>query len=300
MKLLIGGLIIGGLIFIIGAFLILDVIISPNFNITEFPEDTFAGRILPNGEVEIYTPPKNNTVTKTEKNSTKPDAAGTYFEGTTIPKLTEKDLWVAMMTWHKGPQTVEELMESYHVAYLQSKRHRRIDKRYAPEQWLQSVLDKGYTIFNYGEYAQYMDARVVTDKIDNIPGLLQKESETFGIPVSDIDRIKKRYLEHHLLFLKRKHAMERTVNEPVSGGFHIGDKVLPFYRDRAVVYVQRRKSGAQFLGTRLNSVQSFNLIFIGIEPKGIEVIYIDKMGNQLSEKPEPIIREAFRKIIGRR
>ncbi|MCG9126670.1 hypothetical protein JT359_03615 [Candidatus Poribacteria bacterium] len=42
---------------------------------------------------------------------------------------------------------------------------------------------------------------MVTDRIDTMPGLLQEESETFGIPVSDVDRIKKRFLEHHLLFL---------------------------------------------------------------------------------------------------
>ncbi len=204
-----------------------------------------------------------------------------------------------MMFWHQGPQTVEALMESYHVAYLQSERHRRIDKRYPPEQWLQSVLDKGYTILNYGEYAQYMDMRTATDQLD-LPSVRKLYSETFGIPETDIERLKALYLKNQFLFLKRKHAMERTVNEPVTGGFHIGDKLLPVYRDRAVVYVQRRKSGAQFLGTRLNAVQSFNLIFIGIEPKGIEVIYIDKMGKQLTEKPEPIIREAFRKIMWRR
>ncbi len=55
MKLFIGGLIIGGLIFILGTFLILDVITTPNFNKSEFPDDIVAAGISPNGEVEIYT-----------------------------------------------------------------------------------------------------------------------------------------------------------------------------------------------------------------------------------------------------
>ncbi len=298
-KLFIGGLIIGGLILTLGAFLILDAILTPYFYKSKFPKEPAAGRILPNGEVEIYYPPKNKTATKTEEKPTKSDDANPYFEGTTIPKLTEQDLWVAMMTWHKGPQTVEALMDSYYIAYMQDESRRRIDKRVPPEQWLQYLLDKGVTFHNFREYAQYMDARVVTDRIDNIPGLLQEESETYGIPVSDIDRIKKRYLEHHLLFLKRKHAMERTINEPVTGGIHIGNKVLPFYKNRDVVYVQREENetSAKFFGSSLNDIQVFNLMFRGIEPEGIEVIYIDEMGNQLSEKPSPVSREEVRKMM---
>ena len=59
-----------------------------------------------------------------------------------------------------------------------------------------------------------------------------------------------------------------------------GDKVLPFYKNRKVVYVQRKenKKSAQLYGTRLNSLQTFLLMFMGIEPKGIEIIYIDENG----------------------
>ncbi|MDE0484022.1 MAG: hypothetical protein OXI67_15700 [Candidatus Poribacteria bacterium] len=297
-KLFLGGLIIGGLILTLGVFLILDAILTPYFYKRKLPEDTAGILITPKGNKAIYNSPKNNTATKTEKNATKPDTAGIYFEGTTIPKLTEQDLWVAMMTWHKGPQTVEALMASYHVAYLQSKRHRRIDKVIPPEQWLQSLFDKGYTILNYIEYAQYMDARTATDSLDN-PKVRQLYSETFGIPESDIEKLKERYLAEHLFFLKRKHAFERTTDEPITGGYYIGDKVLPIYQSRKVVYVRRGedKFSAQYLGTILNPEQRFNLIFRGIEPEDIEVIYIDEMGNQLSEKPEPVTREEVRKMM---
>ncbi len=297
--LFIGGLIIGGMIFIIGAFLIFDAIVSPYLYKNKLPKNNVAGRILPNGEVEIYTPPKNNIAKKIEKNSTKPDAAGTYFEGTTIPKLTEQDMWVAMMTWHQGAQTVKDLMDSYQVAYLQNDWRRKIDKRHPPEQWLQHLLDKGFTILNFGEYAQYMDARVRTDIFDKNPGRLREKSELYGIPVSNKEKIKEVYLENHLLFLKRKNDMERTVGEPVTGGVNIGDKVLPFYKNREVVYVQRieNSTSTRYYGTLLSPLQRFNLNFRGIEPEGIEIIYIDEMGNQLSDKPEPITRETVRNIM---
>ena len=96
------GLIICGLILILGTFLFLDTIITPSFHKNKFPDNAVA-RIGPNGVV-IYTPRKIDTSTKTEENSTKPDDTEPYFEGTTIPIMTEKDLWVAMMTWHKDPQ----------------------------------------------------------------------------------------------------------------------------------------------------------------------------------------------------
>ena len=282
-KLFLSGLIIGCLILTLGVYIIID-------SMMPIPD-----KIPENTAVLGHPPPKNNTTPKSKDNAIE-SATTVYHKGTTVPKLTEKDLWVAMMTWHTGPQTVEALMESYHVAYLQSKWHRGIDKIVPPEQWLQSVLDKGYTILNYLEYAQYMNARTVTDRLDN-PEVRQLYSETYGIPVSEIDRIKKLYLENELLFLQRKNAVERATDEPISGGFHIGDKFLPVYRDRSVVYVQRYESAAKFLGMRLNDEQRFNLIFRGIEPEGIEVIYIDELGNQLSEKPAPITREAVRKMM---
>lgn len=136
------GLIIGGLILIIGALLMKKFDNNPNINNSKFTDDNMSARILPNGEVEYYIPPKNNTVTNTEKNSTKSNTTGTYFEGTTIPILSEEDCFVAMMTWHKGAQTVEALMDSYHIAYMQGESRRRIDKRIPPEEWLQYLLDR--------------------------------------------------------------------------------------------------------------------------------------------------------------
>ena len=288
-KLFLGGLIICCLLLTLGVYF---MIIPKKPAVRGYPPANQDKGVIYIRDEKGQTVPSKKTYTAPKVK----DTTSIYHRGKTIPKMTEQDMWVAMMTWHAGPQTVEALMESYHVAYLQSKRHREIDMRVPPEQWLQSVLDKGYTILNYLEYAQYMDARAVTDNLDT-PQILKMYSESYEIPETEIDRIKALYLENHLLFLKRKHIMERTVKEPVTGGIHIGDKVLPFYRDRDVVYVQRHESGAQYNGVKLTAEQRFNLIFRGIEPEGIEIIYIDELGNQLSEKPKPITREEVRKMM---
>lgn len=289
-----GVLIICGLFFIIGTFFLIEMKRPPIFDKSKFPE----GDVGVINREEIRIPPKNNTATKNEKKSISTDASGTNFEGTTIPKLSERDTWVAMMKWHSGPQTVEALMESYHQAYMQSKFRREINKRIPPEQWLQYVLDEGYTMLNFREYAQFMDTRKATDILDD-PSERKLYSELYELPETDIERLKELHLENELIFLQRKLDVERASDEPIAGGFFAGNKFLPVYQDRDMVYVQRRDSGtaAQFLGMRLNDVQKFNLIFRGIEPKGIEVIYIDEMGNQLSDKPEPITREEVRKMM---
>ena len=171
-----------------------------------------------------------------------------------------------MMTWHKGPQSVEALMDSYNVAYMQDESRRRIDKRGPPEQWLQYLLNKGVTFHNFIEYDQYMDARIVTDRLENNPELVQEESETFGIPVSDLDRIKKRYLEHHLLFLKRKHAMEHTVNEPVTGGIHIGIRFCRFIKTEMLYMCNAKKIRLlqNFLAHRLMTSKGLTLCSEGL------------------------------------
>ena len=208
-KLFLSGLIIGCLILTIGIYFMI-IPETPTVR-GHLPAKTDKGVIyIRDGNGQTVPSSKTYTASKA-KNTVLQSDTPTYHKGTTVPKLTEKDLWVAMMTWHKGPQTVEALMESYHVAYLQSKWHRRIDKRVPPEQWLQSVLDKGRTILNYGEYVDYMDARAVTDNLDN-PEILNMYSESYEIPESEIDRIKALYLENHFLFIERLHVMKRATD----------------------------------------------------------------------------------------
>lgn len=183
-KFFLSGLIIGGLIFIIGTFFLIEMKRPPIFDKSKFPEGDVG---VINGE-EIRIPSKNNTATKNKKKTISPDASGTYFEGTTIPKLSDRDKWVAMMKWHSGPQTVEALMESYHVAYMQSKICREINKKIPPEQWLQYVLDNGYNILTYLEYVQFMDTRNATNILEN-PSERKSYAELYELPETDIERL---------------------------------------------------------------------------------------------------------------
>lgn len=143
--------------------------------------------------------PKDNIDPKAKDHAIK-HATDIYHKGTTVPKLTDAEKWATTHYHHTGPQSVEALMESYPVMYLQYKRHREIDKVIPPEQWLQSLLDKGFTIHNYLEYVQYMDARTATDRLDN-PKVRELYSESYEIPETDIERLKELYLENELILL---------------------------------------------------------------------------------------------------
>lgn len=293
-KLFLSGLIIGCLILTLGVYF---MIIPEKPAVRGHPPANQDKGVIYIRDESGQTVPSTKTYTAPKaKDIDLQSDTSIYHRGKTIPKMTEQDMWVAMMTWHEGPQTVEALMESYHVVYLQSKRHREIDMRVPPEQWLQSVLDKGYTILNYDEYIGYMDARTATDDLDN-PLVRQPYSEALGIPESEIERLQKIYIENKFIRIAREHAMKRASTEPIAFGIHIADKVLPIYKNRDVVYVQRYESAAEFIGKKLTDEQSFNLLFRGIEPEGIEVIYIDELGNQLSKKPKPFTREEVRKMM---
>lgn len=273
--------------FIIGVYIISNYfIIQQKMDATDrIPEDT----------VMSGYPAKDDILLK-NKDKTIKTVSPTHYEDTTVPILTEVEMAKIIRKPHTGPQTVEALMESYHVMYLQNEWHRTVDEEYPPEPWLQWLLDSGYTILSYVEYVQFMDARAKPDDL-NTPKLRQIYSERYGIPESDIERLKTVYLDNHLIRLQKKHALQRSTDDIITGGYYIGDKVLPLYLNRDVLYVERRETSTMYRGINLTPEQHFNLTFRGIEPEGIEVIYIDGRGNRLTEKPAPVTREEVRKMM---
>ncbi len=212
--------------------------------------------------------------------------------------VTKTTKWNTTGPKHTGPQTIEALMESFHATYL-SKRgsHRILDIEYPPEQWLHSLLDKGITINNYVEYAQYMNGRgkekVLYDENSWIP---VSESKRLGIPLSEMEKLKAAFIDDWIERKRRSNEAKRT-DENISGGFHLGETFLPSYIDREITYVKRSGTGAMFIGTSLTDEQKFNIVFRGIEPHEIDIVYIGESGSIVKTHPLPIAREEFRKMI---
>ena len=123
-----------------------------------------------------------------------------------------------------------------------------------------------------------------------------------GIPESDLEALTATATESKIERRQRSNIASRA-DEKIRGGVHVGDYFYPFYIDRNITYVQRTERPDGFstvcYGQSLTDEQRFNLIFRGIEPEGIEIVYIDKVGNRLTEKPEPISREEVRKMMAK-
>ena len=197
---------------------------------------------------------------------------------------------------YTGPQTVEALMAEFHGPY--GRRTRRFDDKYPPKQWLQMLLDKGVRIENRAEYSAYMTIRGELIASENDVDTREFVVDSFGIANDNWEVFKSAYIDSAIAEVQR---LLQTMNaDPnIRGGITIGDNknFLPFYHDRKITYVTRKTTGTTFRGTSITQEQRFNLVFRGIEPEGIDIVYVDSEGNRLEEKPEPITREEVRKMM---
>ena len=234
------------------------------------------------------------SVEKLKENLSSPPAL--RYDVTVAPgetKKTVKMLRTISPIKHLGPQTPEALMESFDTEY--SRIHRDtgvVDEKYPRAEWIQLLLNKGITIEDSSAYSVYLNLRNNVVRLENAPAAWQ--SGNFGIPATDDWDI------YRNAYIDRKHWEYQHVNaamqaDPsVTGGTFVGSDAqtfLPFNGKR--VYVERFEDGATFLGTMISGAQKFEILHLGSEPEGLEVIYIDSKGNILSEAPPPITREEF-------
>ena len=235
-----------------------------------------------------------------EKEKKKSDIPPPISESDVKADFTPTPAYNTVGKKHTGPQTVEALMDAFHTNYNKGKSFSEIDRIYPPQQWLQSILDRGLTIQNSAEYSEYMRIRAALIRIENDLQFREMRSRGLGIPASDIEALKTAHLEKEFDYKQRFHNARRA-DERISFLGLAGpnnETELPFYVGRKMTYVQRRPGySMSYYGASLTKEQQFDLHFRGIEPEGIEIIYLDEMGKTLEEKPPPYKREEFRKML---
>ncbi|RKU15072.1 hypothetical protein C6500_20475 [Candidatus Poribacteria bacterium] len=156
---------------------------------------------------------------------------------------------------YTGPQNARELMQALNADYNRghsktevSIHHkgtgikttnygstfteREIDARYAREEWLQHLLDRGVTIENFGDYARYLSKRHTLALLKDNPNLWQ--SGIFGIPPTQdwetykaayIDKLVKERIKHLLTTEQSRHSE--------NGPFHFVNIIEYFYAGEA-------------------------------------------------------------------
>ena len=117
---------------------------------------------------------------------------------------------------------------------------REIDARYAREEWLQHLLDRGVTIENFGDYSRYLSKRHTLALLEDNPNL--RQSGIFDIlPTEDWETYKTAYIDRlvndRIKVLKTTEHFHHSENGPFGTSvniieeFHTGksgtDKITP-------------------------------------------------------------------------
>lgn len=109
---------------------------------------------------------------------------------------------------------------------------REIDARYAREEWLQHLLDRGVTIENFGDYSRYLSKRHTLALLEDNPNL--RQSGIFDIPpMDDWEAYKVAYIDKlvsaPIKILKTTEHSGRSENGP----FHSVNIIENFYAGEA-------------------------------------------------------------------
>lgn len=189
---------------------------------------------------------------------------------------------------YEGPQTPEAIMAKLDDRYENSfPQAAEMEKTYPRAQFLQRLLDKGAVVKGVSDYHYYMKLRGEL--------LYRKErpkdwhSGNYGIPVTTD------FAEYEVGFLERKvweSSIIQKVNEE-NPGRHVAvyfpashpDVYLPVIGKMRYVHLSKNRDIIDSFGTNLTQGQLENLWHKGIEPKDIEIVYIDEDYNILSEPP---------------
>ena len=195
---------------------------------------------------------------------------------------------IVQPTPYEGPQTTEALMAAYDASYVKLfPKTLRYDEHYPREEWLQRILDKGIMIENATDYDYYMKSRFYLIQARDNPNRWQ--SGLYGVPaVSSLDAYEDAFIQRKR-WERQVYKDFRAANPNTSGTIYFPeshpDKYLPV--TGKMTYVHRDGPVTRSWGTHLTDEQRNALHYQGVHPEGIDIVYVDKDYNVLTEKPEP-------------
>ncbi len=203
------------------------------------------------------------------------------------PKLPPKKLFD-----YEGPQTAEALMAEYDQRWLNTSppRYTDWDAHYPKAAWIDRIVSMGGKFQEMRDYDFYLKLRGSLIRHKGTPN--KWRSGAFGIPpTTNFEKYESAYINRKIWENDmRKKVRAAHPDEPRITTFFPSsqpDKYLPVVGNMTYVYRKPNSSAMRTYGTILTDEQSANLRDKGIEPEGIEIIYIDDEYNVLTEKPEP-------------
>ncbi len=193
--------------------------------------------------------------------------------------------------YYEGPQTPKALIAEFdhkHSSGYSENFNVTIEEHYPRETFLQRVLEKGAVVRDNTDYDFYLDLR---------GHLLQKKetpeewiSGKYGITITT------NFTEYEEGVLERKVWENRIIQEVSAAYPHESptvyfpsnhpDKYLPVVGRMTYVQIDEKIGKMRTSGTTLTKEQRDDLLYKGIEPENIEIVFIDDNYNILSEKPK--------------
>ena len=200
--------------------------------------------------------------------------------------------------YYEGPQTPEALIAEFDSRYTGGGWGEASlvahDESYPRAAFLQRILDKGAVVKDTADYGFYMDLRGHLLQIKEQPD--EWHSGKYGIPITT------NFAEYEEGFLSRK-VWENSILQQVSEadpGKSVTiyfsskhpDKYLPVIGRMTYVRINENIGSIGTSGTTLTDEQRDDLLYRGIEPENIEIVYIDRDYN-IVERPSPVDRETL-------
>ena len=192
---------------------------------------------------------------------------------------------------YEGPPTVEGLLEAFDAKYVEMyPAISSYDAYYSRAEWLQMLLDKGVHFENRDDYNVLLNIRGWVINAELHP---EWWSEGKGgiTPTDNFETYKNAYIDRQIW----QHAIyKRVIQEDPTASVQFfddrPDKYLVMRGD--TIYINRNVRSIRAWGTgagaRLTDEQKRALYDKGIHPEGVNVVYIDRDYNILSEEP-PIV-----------
>ena len=190
---------------------------------------------------------------------------------------------------HEGSQTVEAIMETFDAMHSESTPLAEVDMTYPRAAWIQRCLDRGVVFEDYGDYSGHLSTRHEVIHYENNPNseLNMDMKKYYGLPPdASLEEYTKAAIDgtKRDLIAMREAAQEDST---VSGGFGTPNGFIPMREGVLYVKVDEEDFGATFYGDSISETEEDALLFYGIAPEGLEVIYLGEDDNPLPPDVKP-------------
>ena len=190
---------------------------------------------------------------------------------------------------HQGAQTVEAIMESFDAMDREnpsSPGDEEVEERYPREEWIQRLLGRGIVFEDYSDYSGYLGIRrtLVHHKDNsNSDYVMSLKENYYGVPPNaSFEEFTNAIIDksHQELTALKQAELEDPL---VTGGAGTPSGLISMRMNTLYVKVDTKNfSSAFYGGGNVSETEIEALLFDGIAPQGLEVVYLD-----VDDKPLP-------------